>query len=328
VRGTIKTGLRIGRSIGGQPGGAMPPLAGLHHVATTCTDARRALTFYVDVLGLRLIKRTVAFDAPTVARFICGDAAGAPLIALSVRTAAPRGCRGTGQISATTLAVPTGTLPYWRARLAAHGIAARGRAWMFGEEHLCFVDPDGLDLAIAEETPRESPTWPEAVVPAPCAIQRIRAIEIQLDALDPTTAVEALGLRPAGQDGAVFRFRDGAPPGTAVNVDLVRTPGGQPGTGGAGIAQHVAWRVADERALAAWHAALQARGCAVGAPRDEIYFRSLAFAAPGAIGFMLATDGPGCTVDEPLATLGSRLCLPPWLEPERDAITRALPQLE
>jgi catechol 2,3-dioxygenase-like lactoylglutathione lyase family enzyme len=312
----------------------MSSLAGLHHVATTCTDARRALDFYVRVLGLRLVKRAVGSDTAIVPRFYCGDATGSPgsLIALSVHDMALRGRRGTGQVSAATLGVPAGTLAYWRARLAAHGIAARGRAWMFGEEHLCFVDPDGLDLAIAEETARDTPDfgpgWAQAVVPAACAIQRIRALEIQLDALDPTAAclVEALGFRAAGQDGAVFRFRDDGP-GAPVNVDLVCVPGGHPGAPGAGVVSHVAWRVADDGALAAARAALVARGCAVTAPHDDTYFRSIAFAAPGAVGFMLATDAPGFTVDEPLAALGQRLCLPPRLEPERDAITRALPPL-
>jgi glyoxalase family protein len=314
-------------------------VAGLHHVATICSDARRTLDFYVRVLGLRLVKRTVKPTEPRVAHFYCGDASGAPgsLVSLTVHEAAAPGRRGTGQVGAATMTVPPGALAYWRARLAAHGVAARGHAWMFGEEHLCFADPDGLDLALAEEAPRAAATWERAIVPAAYAIRRIRAIEIQLDAIDATAAflVEALGFRASGQDGAVFRFRDGTPHGPRagpgdgpVVVDLVCARANPPGAPGAGIVQHVGWRVADDRTLVALRAALVARGIAVTPPLDQRYFRAVAFEAPGGIGCVLATDGPGFTVDEPIAQLGSRLCLPPWLEPERDAITRALPNLE
>jgi glyoxalase family protein len=92
--------------------------------------------------------------------------------------------------------------------------------------------------------------------------------------------------------------------------------------------QHVAWRVTDDGALAALRDALAARGIAVTKPLDQHYFRAAAFAAPGGIGCMLATDGPGFSIDEPAAALGRRLCLPPWLEPERDAIARSLPNVD
>ena len=306
----------------------MPRVAGLHHVTTICSDARRALAFYVRVLGLRLVKRTVSCTVPMVARFYCSAATGAPgtLVALAVHENAAPGRSGTGQVSAATLAVPPGALAYWQARLAAHGVAARGHAWTFGERHLCFADPDGLELAIVEEGPRTAGTGEAADVPDAFAIRRIRAIEIHVDAVEPTAAflVEALGLRFSGQDGAAFRFRGGA----GVTVDLVCAPGNRPGAAGAGIVQHVAWHVRDDTALAALRDALVARGIAVTPPLDQHYFRAAEFAAPGGIGCVLATDAPGFAIDEPAAALGKRLCLPPWLEPDRDAIASFLPHVD
>src|SRR5262249_7328562 len=159
---------------------------------------RRTLNFYVRVLGLRLVKRTVVFNAPAIAHFYCGDAAGSPgsLIALRIHAGASPGRPGCRQGSAPTLNVPPGRRPPLSARAAPPAIAAHGHAWMFGEEHLCFADPDGLELAIMEDPAGGKPLrWARASVPAECAIQRVRAIELALDALDPTATflVEALG---------------------------------------------------------------------------------------------------------------------------------------
>lgn len=312
----------------------MPRVAGLHHVTAICSDARRSLAFYVRVLGLRLVKRTVTITAPMVAQFYCSAASGTPrsLIALAVHEKAAAGRSGTGQVGAATLAVPPGALAYWQARLAAHGVAARGHAWTFGERHLCFADPDGLELAIAEEGSRAAGTEDAADMPDAFAIRRIRAIEIGIDAVAPTASflVEALGLHACGQDGAVFRFRvDALRAGDdPVTVDLVCAPGSRPGAPGAGIVQHVAWRVADDTALALLRDRLVARAIAVTPPLDQHYFRAAEFVAPGGIGCVLATDGPGFAIDEPAAALGKRLCLPPWLEPDRDAIARSLPNMD
>ena len=60
---------------------------------------------------------------------------------------------------------------------------------------------------------------------------------------------------------------------------------------------------------------------------ERYYFRSLYFREPNGILFEIATDGPGFTVDEPLATLGERLALPPFLEPRRAAIEAGLKPL-
>jgi glyoxalase family protein len=299
-------------------------IAGIHHVTCVGADPDRTLRFYTDTLGLRLVKKTVNFDEPSVLHFYCGNLAGSPgtLLTFFIHEGAARGRRGTGQVSSVVLAVPPGSLPDWRKRLADHRVEVMGRAWAFGEEYLCFTDPDGLELALIEDSNSSEP----CIAPSPSdtpsrAIRRIRSIEIQIEGFHHTSRflVETFGFKAVGNEGAVFRFRDG-PPALPVAIDLLCTPNHRPGSAGPGVVHHVAWRVPDTQSLSRMAEVLTNCGCDITPLLDRYYFRAFYFRAPCGPNFAVATDGPGFAVEDTHAD--AKLSLPPWLEPQRSLIER------
>ena len=126
-----------------------------------------------------------------------------------------------------------------------------------------------------------------------------------------------LGFEMAGVEGNRHRF---ALPGGAVRIDILPEPQAERGKMGVGGIHHVAFRVADERTQLDWRERLIQAGLHVSPVKDRLYFHSIYFREPGGVLFEIATDGPGFLIDEPEETLGSKLCLPPWLEPMRDSI--------
>lgn len=305
----------------------MTAISGIHHVTSVGTDPDRTLRFYTATLGLQLVKKTVNFDEPSVLQFFCGNCTGSPgtLLTFLIHEGVARGCRGTGQVSSVVLAVPPGSLPHWRKRLVDQRVEVLGRAWAFGEEHLCFTDPDGLELALIEDVDgSEAGTAPYPSEASRHAIRRIRSVEVQIEGFRHTARflVETLGFKAVGNEGAVFRFRDG-PPGWPVAVDLLCTPNHRPGSAGPGVVHHVAWRVPDTNTLNRMAEVLANCGFDITPPLDRYYFRAVHFRAPGGLNCALATDGPGFTVADRRPDADTELSLPPWLEPQRAVIERS-----
>ena len=136
-----------------------------------------------------------------------------------------------------------------------------------------------------------------------------------------------MGFRKVAEDGPRVRYESGGGgPGTLV--ELLHDPTATRGRVAGGSVHHVAFRLADDDAQAAWQRRLYDAGHPTTEVKDRMYFHSIYFREPGGVLFELATDNPGFAVDEPVAQLGSRLCLPPWLESVRDRIEQALPSLE
>lgn len=143
--------------------------------------------------------------------------------------------------------------------------------------------------------------------------------------LEPTAQFLAtLGFAPAGSEGNRHRFEL---PGGAARIDVLHEPEAERGKMGAGATHHLALRVADEAAQLDWRARLIEAGIRVSPVKDRLYFHSIYFREPGGVLFEIATDGPGFLIDESEETLGSRLCLPPWLEPMRESIEARLSPL-
>ncbi|WHT16024.1 ring-cleaving dioxygenase [Crossiella sp. CA-258035] len=306
--------------------------SGLHHVTAIGGDPQRNVEFYLRALGLRLVKTTVNFDDPGTYHLYYGDGSGRPgsLITFFPWKDAPLGRHGTGQATTTSFSVPESSLGWWRQHLAEAGAPVSEIKGRDGEEALLFRDPDGLELSLVahpQEDPRDP--WDHGLVPPEHAIRGLHSVTLSVTAEQATagTLTEDLGLRFVGQEGNRLRFEAGdGGPGSLVDV-LVR-PGDERGLVAVGTVHHVAWRVPDDATQVSWRDELLDRGVRVTEILDRQYFRSIYFREPGGTLLEVATDGPGFAADEPLLELGRALKLPPWLEPSREQIQRALPKLE
>jgi len=206
-------------------------IGGIHHITSIAADPKRTEEFYAGTLGLHLVRKTVNFDEPSVLHFYFGDRRGSPgsMITFFVHEAEPPGLCGPGHISSIVFAVPSGTLQSWRHRLMERGADVTGNAWSFGEECLCFRDPDGLELALIEEATETGPNDQDREEPADRAIRRIRSVEIQIEGFQHTSKflTERLGFEEFGQEGAVFRFLDGPRTGRSRSIFSALRPTGR-----------------------------------------------------------------------------------------------------
>ncbi len=297
------------------------PIVGLHHVTAIASDPQRNLDFYTLVLGLRFVKRTINFDDPGTYHFYFGDDTGSPgtILTFFPWPHAQRGTLGAGETIATVFSVPVGSVGYWRERLQTRGVATSEQV-NFGATHLRFEDPDGMLLELvefAETVPVGVPRYGD--VPAQYAVQGFFGVTLLELSLTGTEALlHEMGYRKLREEGARSRY---APEGTARArfLDIVVDPAARPGRMGAGTVHHIAFRAADDSAQESWQ---QELGSLVGVTpvQDRTYFHSIYFREPGGVLFEIATDNPGFGIDEPVESLGERLCIPPWFEQQRSLI--------
>ncbi len=304
-----------------------PATPGLHHVTAVVGDAQACVDFYVETLGLRLVKRTVNHDDPGTPHLYFADGAGTPGTAFTVfpwGADGREGRVGTGQVSTTAFAVPPDSLPYWADRLADAGVAVH-RGERFGEQYLAFTDPDGIPLELVASETAYGTRWADSPVPAERQIRRFHGVTLSLRSLDDTAALLAdMGLeRTASADGR-HRFLADGPQGRVVDLT---TPDRDPAVGGVGTVHHVAFVAADREQQAHWQTLARQYGLRVTDVVDRTYFRSVYFRTDGGVLFEMATPDPGFTADESVADLGSDLRLPPWLAEERDRIAADLPEI-
>ena len=282
-------------------------ITGIHHVTAIAGDAQQNVNFYSGVLGLRLIKKTVNFDDPTTYHLYYGDGIGRPgtILTFFPWPAAPPGRAGSGQVVETALAIPEGALEYWRGRFGEFEVPVED----LGDE-LLFADPDGMRFSLVESGFLTEGYGP---VPGQFAISRID--HVILGTNEPLETLEVVQ--------------------NIMGLDIVNGPaqltddpeGLEPGILGPGAVHHVAFRVADDAVENQWRERLLDQGYAVTDVQDRNYFHSIYFREPGGILFEIATDNPGFAVDEAAEELGKKLMLPPWLEPRRSEIERALPTI-
>ena len=307
-------------------------ILGIHHVTAIASDPRRNLDFYTEVLGLRLVKKTVNFDDPGTYHLYFGDELGRPgtILTFFPWPLARRGERGAGQATTTALAVPQGSLGWWRERLERLSVPVETPRRRFDEEALALLDPDGLRLElVAAAAAGGADAWLGGPVPAERAVRGVHSVALTVTEAAPTAELltDGLGLRPAGEEPGRLRFATAGPAAIGSRVDLLPRPDAAPGRVAAGSVHHVAWRVAGDRQQEDWRRRLGERGLGVTPVQDRSYFRSIYFREPGGVLFEIATDGPGFATDERPSQLGAELKLPTWLEPHRDRIAAALPEL-
>ena len=304
----------------------------LHHITAIASDPNANLDFYAGVLGLRLVKRTVNFDDPGSYHLYYGDATGNPgtILTFFAWPGGQRGRAGAGQPTALALALPQTSLGFWMHRLIEQHVAFNGPERRFDEPVLVLHDPDGLTIElIGQAHGPEVASWEGGGVPAEHAIRGVHSATLWVEGLDTSAKflTETLGFQQVGDEAGRFRYAsaDLSTPGHLL--DFQSASGFWPGKIGTGTIHHIAWRTPDEATQLSWRERVAAAELEVTPVLDRLYFHSIYFREPGNILFEIATDTPGFTLDEPADQLGSQLMLPPWLEPERMTIERALPAL-
>ncbi len=306
-------------------------LMGVHHVTAIAGNPQENLDFYLGLLGFRLVKKTVNFDDPGTYHLYYGDETGQPgtILTFFPWPGAPRGQRGTGQITVTSFSVPEDSLGYWIDRLNRFAVRFEGPRPRFNEEFITFYDPDGLKLElVAHAGKRESHPWKAGPVSEEHAISGIHSVTLAVANPEPTSRLltETLNFPMLGQEGERLRFQAGE--GSSVGIiDVLSLPGEQPGRISVGTVHHVAWRVGSFEKQQVWRQRIAESGSHVTRVLDRNYFRSIYFHEPGGTLFEIATDPPGFTFDEKVDKLGSGLMLPRWLEDRRTELEQILPQL-
>lgn len=296
----------------------MALITGIHHITAMAASAQANVDFYAGVLGLRLVKKTVNFDAPEVYHFYYGDREGSPG---SILTFFPfprmkRGTQGRGQLSSFRFQIAPGSLDFWRAHLSESAVEWSDEPDVFGESRIRLADPDGMRLELIE-----SP-GPRAVG-GDREILTIHSAVIPVDDPRPTQTLleQSMNFAFQAEEGGFRRFA--APDGSILDLEL--DPDGPKGVPGAGTVHHIAFRTPDGSTQAELRNLLYSAGYTNISPvRDRQYFTSIYYREPGGVLFEAATDPPGFAVDEPVNSLGTELKLPPWLEASRGAIEEAL----
>lgn len=309
----------------------MEPIRGLHHITAVAGDPQTNVDFYQQVLGQRLVKTTVNFDDPYTYHLYYGDESGRPgtIMTFFPWAHVRRGAAGNGEAAAIAYRIPSGSVGFWRERLAGFRLIVGEIQTRFGAEVIPFQDPDGMFVElIADGEAGGAQHWEGGPIPATHAIGGFHGTTLWLDTIDGATEVLTgpLGYQLVGQEGNRTRFA-AAEAQVGATVDLLRRPAAPRGRFGAGSIHHVAFRAADDAEQQEYLAMLREEGFGVTPVQDRQYFHSIYFRIPGGVLFEIATDPPGFTLDEDIEALGSDLRLPPWLEPRRSEIERRLPAL-
>jgi glyoxalase family protein len=306
-------------------------LLGIHHITAIAGEPQENVDFYAGLLGLRLVKMTVNFDDPTTYHLYYGDGVGRPgtILTFFPWPDARRGRIGTGQVTATSFAVPKDSIPYWLARLEEFRIAHGGVSERFGDRVLSVPDPDGLAIElVATADLRPERVYAEGPVPVEHAIHGFHSATLSEAGYERTASLltDAMGFRLIAQEGNRFRYAAEAG-GPGAMADVVCAPEERPGRVAVGTVHHIAWRTADDPQQDAWRKELARLGYDVTPIIDRKYFHSIYYREPGGILFEIATDPPGFAIDEAPEALGTRLQLPPSLESAREELLAILPPL-
>ncbi|MGK7368568.1 MAG: ring-cleaving dioxygenase [Candidatus Halalkalibacterium sp. M3_1C_030] len=304
--------------------------SGIHHITAVAGDPQKNLDFYTGILGLRLVKKTVNFDDPSVYHLYYGDETGSPgtILTFFPWSHVQQGHPDQGQAIAISFSIPPRSAGFWMEYLDEEGISYVEPFTRFGKEIIGVQDPDGMHLElVADAVADETEGWAHGPVPAEHAIRGIHGITLAEDKFQPTGELltESLNFREVEREHDRVLYQTDSKFGSVVEVIDNAQLDGRPGKG---TVHHVAFRAKDETEQMEIRKALVSKGYHLTEVKDRQYFKSIYFHEPGGVLFEIATDGPGFSNDEPVDSLGEQLKLPEWLEEKRDLIEADLPTLE
>ena len=306
-------------------------ITGIHHITAVASNAQNNLYFYTEILGLRLVKKTVNFDGPDVYHLYYGDEGGnqGSIITFFPYSGLVNGRQGKGMLNTTTFSVPSASLDYWLERLHKFDIAHKSPQERFdGEVVLYFEDEDGLGLELIFNDKDKRTGYGTGTIPMEHAIRGLYSAEIWEEGYERTAALltEQLDHRLIAEKGNRFRFAATDAPGNYI--DIICAPDSMKGLAGSGTVHHIAFATPTKETQSEVRLKIVKRMLNPSPVLDRTYFSSIYFREPGGVLFEVATSGPGFTVDEPLEQLGMSLQLPQQFEMDRAAIEKALPLLK
>ncbi|MEP6905594.1 MAG: ring-cleaving dioxygenase [Gemmatimonadales bacterium] len=315
-------------------------LRGIHHLTAVSASIRENLRFYTQVMGMRLVKRSVNQDDVSAYHLFYADGIGTPGTDLTFFDwAMQKEQRGTHSITRTSLRVNgRDSLDWWAGRLTELGVQHAGIIERDTRQIIDFEDPEGQRLALVDDGGLgDEPTpWKHSPVPAEHQIRGLGPIVMSVPDIKPTEPVliRVMGMAHAREyssnDGAshtvhVYEMHGVGP---HAELHLAVQPDLPFASIGAGGVHHVAFRTPNEEEYHRWYDRLNSMGVRNSGEIDRFYFKSLYFREPNGILFEIATEGPGFAVDENPDSLGEHVALPPFLEPDRAAIESNLKPLD
>ncbi len=300
-------------------------ITGIHHVTALADGPQKNIDFYVGILGLRLVKKTVNFDAPEVYHLYYGNEIGEPgtILTFFPFSGIERGRHGKGMLNTTTFSVPLPSLEFWQARLKRFGIEFKPPHERFKDETvLYFEDPDGLGLELVFNNKDSRQAFTYGHIPLEHSIKGFYSVEIWEEGYERTAGLltEQMDHTLISESGNRFRFAATDSPGSYI--DILCSPDSVRGLGGGGTVHHIAFGTPDVETQKAVRRKLSYLN-----PTpviDRQYFKSVYFREPGGVLFEIATIPPGFSVDETQAQLGTELKLPPQYEQHREEIKKSL----
>lgn len=313
---------------------------GIHHVSALTANAQHNLDFYVKGLGMKLIKKSVNQDEPTMYHLFYGDEVASPgsdLTFFEIPMLARRR-EGTNCISAVSLRVPgEQALEFWKRRLHELGAETYGIETRAGRSVLRFLDHEGQNMMLVADEKGKDHGVPvkNGVIPEDVAIRGLGPVELTVKDAGPTAAVltDILGFHKIGEEqadetGRTLHIFESGEGGAGAEVHVKESDDGRRERSGRGSVHHVAFRVKDEEELKQWHEKISENGFTNSGIVERYYFKALYFREPNGILFELSTDGPGFAVDESIDELGRSLALPPYLEHRRKEIEARLKPIQ
>lgn len=303
---------------------------GLHHITVLAGSPKTNADFYINHLGMRMVKKSVNQDDPGTYHLFYGNEAASPGSSLTFFPwpRAHKGSPGVGEAVNVAFKVPEGSQDFWLERLNYVGLHHSDYFEVFGKQSLRFNDPDGLELDLVfDGRAKEKISSYKSEVPNQFSIQGFESTRLKLSSADGTVDIltEILGFNEISSDGSFTLFQTDAQIGSSV---VIETSDEEAGKGGRGIVHHVAFRSKNLEELNHLREKVAQKGLQPTGVIDRHWFKSVYFRTPGGVLFEMATDDPGYDVDEEFEHLGEKLILTPWLEPRRKQIESVLPPLD
>ena len=303
---------------------------GIHHITAIAGNPQKNIDFYTGVVGLRMVKNTINFDAPDVYHFYFGDEFGNPGTVFTTFPfdGARKGIKGTGELTYTAFSIPTQSLDYWIQRLSRFQIPVSDVLTRFGEKLIRFEDHDGMGIELIANGNDSRNGWTYGNIQVEYSIRGFYGATLNLKAKDLTEKLltQFMNYRFIGEENGRYRYGIEGKPGDIVDIVLDKT--GRQGVQSAGTVHHIAFRTPNQASQLKIQKILIENGYHVTEVKDRNYFKSIYFREPGGVLFEIATDEPGFAIDEDEAHLGELLKLPEWAEQHREKIESKLARVQ